>query len=211
MLTLYDYGPSQNCYKVRLLLNQLGRAYRTHKVSIFEGDGRTPEFLKINPMGAVPAIRLDDGRCIAESNAILCYLAEGSPFLPADPFVRAKVLQWMFFERSYVSPSIATLRYWTLTGKLDRQKDLAWRFDLGHRSLEALDCELSAEAFIAGSAYTIADMSLFAYVHLSEDARISLESYANVRAWIARVRAQPRFLAEVHAYAEDPHSNRDLP
>ena len=211
MITLYDYLPSQNAYKVRLVLSHLDRPYRTQIISIFEGEGQTPEFLRLNPMGAVPVIQLEDGRAIAESNAILCFLAEGTPYLPDDPFQRAKVMQWLFFERSYVSPSIATLRYWTLTGKLDRQQGVEGRRALGHKTLRVMDRELAERPFLAGETYTIADISNFAYAHLAGDAGFDLSAYPNVEAWIERVRSQPGFLTEMHPYSIDPYSVRDLP
>jgi len=211
MITLYDYLPSQNAYRVRLLLSHLGRPYRTEMVSIFEGEGQTPEFLGLNPMGAVPVLQLEDGRAIAESNAILCYLAEGTPYLPDDPFERAKVMQWLFFERSYVSPSIANLRYFTLTGKIERQQGVEGRRALGHKTLGVMDRELARRPFLAGEAYTIADISSFAYSHLAADAGFDLSAYSNVGAWIERIRAQPGFLAEMHPYSIDPYSVRDLP
>jgi glutathione S-transferase len=211
MITLYDYLPSQNAYKVRLLLSHLVRPYRTEMVSIFEGEGQTPEFLGLNPMGAVPVLQLEDGRAIAESNAIHCYLAEGTPYLPDDPFERAKVMQWLFFERSYVSPSIANLRYFTLTGKIERQQGVEGRRALGHKTLGVMDRELARRPFLAGEAYTIADISSFAYSHLAADAGFDLSAYPNVGAWIERIRAQPGFLAEMHPYSIDPYSVRDLP
>lgn len=211
MITLYDYLPSQNAYKVRLLLSHLDRPYRTEMVSIFEGDGQRPDFLRMNPMGAVPVIRLEDGRAIAESNAILCFLGEGTPYLPDDPFDRAKVMQWLFFERSYVSPSIANLRYFTLTGKLDRQQGVEGRRALGVKTLGVMDRELGERPFLAGEAYTIADISNFAYSHLAGDAGFDLGLYPNLQAWIGRVRSQPGFLAEMFPYSIDPYSVRDLP
>lgn len=211
MITLYDYLPSQNAYKVRLLLSHLDRPYRTEIVSIFEGEGQTPEFLRLNPMGAVPVIQLEDGRAIAESNAILCFLAEGTAYLPDDPFERAKVMQWLFFERSYVSPSIANLRYFTLTGKIDRQQGVEGRRALGVKTLGVMDRELAERPFLAGEAYTIADISNFAYSHLAGEAGFDLSAYPNVEAWIERVRSQPGFLAEMHPYSIDPYSVRDLP
>lgn len=211
MITLYDYLPSQNAYKVRLLLAHLNRPYRTQIISIFEGEGQTPEFLRLNPMGAVPVLQCEYGRAIAESNAILCHLAENTPYLPDDPFDRAKVMQWLFFERSYVSPSIATLRYWTLTGKLDRQQGVDGRRALGAKTLGVMDRELAERPYLAGDAYTIADISNFAYSHLAADAGFDLAAYPNVQAWIERIRAQPGFLAEMHPYSIDPYSVRDLP
>src|SRR6185437_15909355 len=121
MLTLFDYLPSQNAWKVRQLLHHLDRPYHTEIVSIFEGAGRSEAYLAINSTGTVPAIRLDDGRVLAESNAILAYLADGTPYLPSDPFERAKVQQWQHFEQERVESVIGSLRYWTLTGKLSQR------------------------------------------------------------------------------------------
>ena len=212
MLTLYDYLPSQNAYKVRLLLSHLGLPYRTELVSIFEGAGQRAEFLAINPAGAVPALRLDDGRVLAESNAILTYLASGTRYLPADAFAAAKVQQWMSFEQDYVL-HIASLRHWTMTGKLARRPAalVAMRQAGGLRALHILERELATRPFIAGDAYTIADMSLFAYTHRADEAGLPLGEFAHVCAWIARVRAQPGFLDEHHPYAIDPHSSAELP
>ena len=213
MLTLYDYLPSQNGYKIRLLLNQLERPYRTELVSIFEGHGQRPAYLAINPTGAVPAIRLDDGQVLAESNAILFFLAEGTPYLPPGAFSRAKVLQWMSFEADYVQSTLGSLRYWTLTGKLPRRpRELVeGKRAAGLKALRALDHHLEGRRFVVDDAYTIADISLFAYTHLSRDAEVPLDDFRNVIAWIERVRDQPRFLDRVHPYSIDPHSGRELP
>ncbi|HEX5353873.1 MAG TPA: glutathione S-transferase family protein [Rhodanobacteraceae bacterium] len=213
MLTLYDYLPSQNAWKVRLLLNHLGRPCRTEIVSIFEGAGRTDAYLAINPTGTVPAIRLDDGRTLAESNAILAYLADGTPYLPSDPFERAKVQQWLHFEQERVEPVIGSLRYWTLTGKLaQRPPALVEMKRAGAlRTLGILERELSTRSFLANGRYSIADMSVFAYGGHAEEAGISLQPYPHYRAWIARVQAQPGFLATTHPYSEDPHSANELP
>lgn len=212
MLTLYDYLPSQNAWKVRLLLNHLDIPYRTEIVRIFEGEGQRPGFLAVNPTGAVPALRLPDGRTLAESNAILTYLAHGTPYLPSDPFGQAKVQQWMSFEQDHVA-SIATLRHWTLTGKLARRAPaLVGRLrHVAQRALAILDRELAARPFIAGAAYTIADMSLFAYVHRAGEAGFALSGYPAVMGWIGRVRAQPGFLGTVHPYSIDPFSGGELP
>ena len=124
MITLYDYLPSQNAYKVRLLLSHLQQPYRTKFVSIFEGEGQRAEYLRINPTGAVPAIELEDGRVLAESNAILWFLASGTPYLPDDLFAQAKVLQWLSFEGDYVQSTVATLRHWVMTGKAARRPEM---------------------------------------------------------------------------------------
>jgi glutathione S-transferase len=213
MLTLYDYLPSQNAWKVRLLLNHLGRPYRTVTVSIFEGEGQTAEFRRINPTGTVPAIRLEDGHVLAESNAILAYLADGTPYLPGDPFGRAKVQQWLHFEQERVESVIGALRYWTMTGKLSRRLPalIEAKRAAAVRSLGILESELATRPFIAGDRYSIADMSMFAYASRAEEAGLSLDAHPHFRAWIARVEAQPGFLATMHPYSIDPHSARELP
>lgn len=212
MLTLYDYLPSQNAYKVRLLLSHLGVPYRTQLVSIFEGEGQSPDYLAINPTGAVPAIRLDDGRVLAESNAILTFLAGGTRYLPDDAFEAAKVQQWLSFEQDYVL-NIASLRHWTMTGKLARRPAamIEGRRAGGLRALQILECELAARPFICGGQYTIADISLFAYTHRADEAGLPLREFPHVVAWIGRVRAQPGFLDEHHPYSIDPHSGMELP
>ena len=213
MLTLFDYLPSQNAWKVRQLLNHLGRPHKTEYVSIFEGEGQRPDYLAVNPTGAVPAIRLDNGHVLAESNAILAFLAEGTPYLPADVFGRAKVLQWLSFEGNYVEPAIGTLRHWILTGKdARRPRELVEsRRGASMKALGILDRELASRPFIAGDAYTIADISLFAYTSRAHEAKLPLGDFANVVAWIERVEAQPGFLAKMYPYSIDPHSGGELP
>ncbi|OOG60319.1 glutathione S-transferase family protein [Rhodanobacter sp. C03] len=213
MLTLFDYLPSQNAWKVRLLLNQLDRPYRTVPVSIFEGEGQTATYRQISPTGTVPAIRLDDGRVLAESNAILAYLAEGTPYLPRDPFERAKVQQWLHFEQERVESVIGALRHWTMTGKLSRRSPelVAGKRAGAQRTLDILERELAIRPFIAGDHYTIADMALFAYASLAGEAGLSLDAHPHFRDWIARIEAQPGFLACMHPYAIDPHSVNELP
>jgi glutathione S-transferase len=212
MMTLYDYLPSQNAYKVRLLLNHLQLPYRTELISIFEGHGQRPEFLAVNPTGAVPALRLDDGRVLAESNAILTYLAHGTQYLPSDPFEAAKVQQWMSFEQDYVL-SIASLRHWTMTGKLARRPEalVRMRREGALKALEILDRELSARPFICGDSYTIADMSLFAYTHRADEAGMLLHEFLHVCTWIDRVRSQEGFLEQHYPYSIDPYSSGELP
>src|SRR3546814_391334 len=156
MLTLYDYLPSQNAWKVRQLLHHHGLPHRTEHVGIFEGEGRRESFLRISPAGTVPAIELDDGRVLAESNAILCFLADGTPYLPGDAFARAKVWQWLSFEQERIESQVGALRHWTLTGKLARRAPalVDAKRKGARRGLEILDAQLAARDFIAGDDYT---------------------------------------------------------
>jgi glutathione S-transferase len=213
MPTLHDYLPSRNAWKVRQLLQHLGIAHHTEYVSIFEGEGRSPAFLALNPTGKVPVWELDDGRAIAESNAILAFLADGTEYLPSEPFARAKVHQWLSFEQENVESVIGSLRHWTMTGKLARRTPaiVEGKRDACLRTLALLDRELTQRPFIAGNAYTIADIALFAYASRAEEAGLSLDPYPAFRAWIARVEAQPGHLALSHPYAIDPHSAGELP
>lgn len=213
MLTLYDYLPSMNAWKVRCLLQHLDRPFRTESVAIFDGAGQTPAFLAISPTGAVPAIRLDDGRCLAESNAILCWLAAGSVYLPDEPFAVARVQQWLFFEADYVQSTIATLRHWVMTGKdAARPAALIETKRAGSlKVLDILDRTLADTPFLANAAYSIADIAVFAYVHRAHEAGLDFAPFGHLRDWMARVAVQPRFLAETHPYAIDPHSSRELP
>lgn len=187
--------------------------YETVEVSIFEGAGKTPEFLAKNPTGAVPVLELDDGRTLPESNAILMYLAEGTDYLPADAWQRAQVARWMFFEEDYVQNGLASLRHWTLTGKLARRsaEAIAGKRALSEKSLAFLDGWLREREFLVDCGYTVADMSLFAYVAFADEAGIVLAGYPHVAAWAARVRAQHGFLAETFPYAIDRYSVHELP
>ena len=214
-MRLYDYLPSQNAWKVRQLLHHLDLAVERTLIAIFDGAGQTPEHLARNPTGAVPVLELDDGRVIAESNAILWYLAEttpgGSRYLPADAFACAKVQQWLSFEADYVQSSIATLRHWVQTGKDTRRHPdvLAARVAAGRRCLAALDRTLAAGGFLAGG-YSIADVAVYAYVHRADEAGIALADYPAVAGWCARVRMEPGHLFEHFGYAIDPSSGREL-
>ncbi|MGH8286505.1 MAG: glutathione S-transferase family protein, partial [Steroidobacteraceae bacterium] len=187
--------------------------HRTRQISIFEGEGQTPEYRAINPTGAVPAIRLDDGRVLSESNAILIYLAYDTEYLPGERFAAAKVHQWLSFEADYVQSTIGSLRYWTLTGKLGKRAPelVESKRTASRRALAILNAQLAGRPFIAGETYTIADISVFAYAHRAEDVGISLRDYPNFVAWIDRLNAQPGFDAAHHPYSIDPHSARELP
>ena len=213
MITLYDYLPSQNAWKVRQLLHHLQISYRTEIVSIFEGEGQRDEFLAVNPWGAVPAIRLDDGRVLSESNAILWYLSGGTRYRDPEPFGEAKILQWLSFEADYVQTSVGSLRYWTLTGKLRAraQQLVEDKRETAMRALRILNEQLGKRPFVAGETYSIADISTFAYAHLAGDADIPIAHLRNFAAWLERVRGQDGFLAEMFPYSIDPHASAELP
>ena len=211
-MRLYDYGPSQNCFKVRLLAAHLGLTLEIVPVSIFEGAAASPEFLAKNPMGTVPLLETDSGACLPESNAILAFLADGTPYLPRDAMARAQVIRWLMFEQRYIQTSISRLRYWTLTDKLDQfAPEVPTARALGNRALDVLDREFSQRPFIAGEDYTVADMSLFAYSHVAGDAGYDLSRRKNLTTWFDRVRRQPRFSGKVIPYSSDPHSASKLP
>lgn len=192
MLTLYDYLDSGNGYKVRLLLAQLGTAYRLVELDIMQGATRTLEFLAKNPNGRIPTLELEDGTFLAESNAILWYLAEGTKFVPAGRMGRARALQWMFFEQYSHEPYVATPRFILrhLPSDHARRAELPARQAQGRAALGVMEGHLARHDFLAGD-YSIADVSLYAYTHRADEAGIDLAPFPAVRAWLARVEAQP--------------------
>ncbi len=209
-MKLYDYAPSQNAYKVRMLLGHLAIAYETVPIAIFRGESHDPAHLARNPAGAVPVLEPEPGLFIAESNAILCYLAEGTPYLRGDRFQRAKILQWLFFEQDYLQSTIATLRHWRLTGKLPAHATEApARQRGGSKVLAVLDRELAGRPYLAGE-YSIADIAIFAYGHLSEDAGFDLAHYPAVQRWIKRIEVEQAPLPPVVPYSVDPDSSSEL-
>ena len=197
MLTVYGFSPSGNCHKVRLLLNQLGRDYRWVETDSARGETRTPQFLAKNPNGRVPIVELDDGRVLAESNAILCWLAEDTVYLPRDAWQRAQALAWMFFEQYSHEPYIAVARFirgWTPSDS-PRRADLPRLRERGHQALAVMERHLAANAWFTGPDYGVADIALFAYTDVAEDGGFDLAPYPHLRAWLARVRATPGFVA----------------
>ncbi|PTL83788.1 glutathione S-transferase family protein [Vitiosangium sp. GDMCC 1.1324] len=206
MLRLHDYLPSANGYKIRLLLHQLERPYELVPVDIFSGESRTEAFLQKNPDGRIPVLELEPGRFLAESNAILLYLAEGTPFLPDDRYERAQVLQWLFFEQNGVEPNIGSVRFWVLTGRAaGRAEALRLKMEQGHSALAALERHLKTRTFLVNERYTLADIALYAYTHVAPEAGIDLEHYPAVRAWLRRVEAQPRYIEGPAPYTPNAH------
>jgi glutathione S-transferase len=195
-MVLYDYLDSGNGFKIRLLLAQLRKSYRWVELDILANATRTPEFLAKNPNGRIPALELDDGTCLVESNAILWYLAEGSPFIPNDPLQRAQVLQWMFFEQSFHEPYVATARFIIKHLPVDspRRAELPDRMKRGRAALGVMETQLSQHPFFVGETYTIADIALYAYTHVAREAHFDMTPYPAVRAWIERVASEPRYV-----------------
>jgi glutathione S-transferase len=201
MLKLYDYLPSQNAYKVRMLLEYLGLQYELVPVSIFTGESRSAAFLSKNPVGAVPVLEVGPGQYIAESNAILCYLAHGSSFWPSQRFAQAKVMQWLFFEQYYVEPNIGTIRFWTLTNRLGAHRSLvSAKREGGERALNALERQLAERPFLVEDTFSIADIACFAYMHVAEQGGFDLASYPGIWTWIERVKRQFKRVPAVHSY-----------
>jgi glutathione S-transferase len=196
MLTLYDYLSSGNGYKCRLLLHQLGIPYRRMDLDILKGETRTPEFLAKNPNGRIPALELEEGIVLAESDAILFYLAEGTPFLPADRVGRAQTLQWLFFEQYSHEPFIAVARFINhlLPPDTPRRAELPRLEQGGYAALGVMERRLADHPFLVADRYTIADIALYAYTHVADEGGFDLGGYPGVRAWLARVAEQPRHL-----------------
>jgi glutathione S-transferase len=197
VITVHGFSPSGNCHKVRLLLEQLGRPYRWLETDSSAGATRTAAFLSRNPNGKVPMIELDDGRVLVESNAILFWLAEGSGFLPHDPWQRAQALSWMFFEQYSHEPCVAVARFvsgWTPM-ESPRRAELPGLRTRAHDALRVMEEHLSAAAWFSGPGYGIADIALFAYTHAAPQGGVSLDAYPAIRDWIARVEATPGFVA----------------
>src|SRR5207249_11383294 len=179
MVWLYDYLPSGNGSMIRLLLSQLAVRFRLVEKDIMKGETRTPDFLAINPNGRIPVLELEDGRRLAESDAILFYLAEGTPVLPEERFARAEVLQWMFIEQYSHEPYIAVARFWThyLGKAVDVEKIVR-----GYQALDGMERHLGARRFFVAERYTIADIALYAYTHVAHEGGFDLAAYPNVRA-----------------------------
>lgn len=197
MTTLYGYSVSGNCHKLRLVLEQLGRGYRWVEVDSSRGGTRTPDFLAKNANGKVPMLELDDGRVLVESNAILYYLAEDSPLLPSDPWLRAQALSWMFFEQYSHEPYIAVARFirgWTPPDS-PRRAELPKCLERGYQALDVMEKHLAAAPWFTGPAYGIADIALFAYTDVAHHGGFDLSGHPAIRDWLARVRATPGFVA----------------
>lgn len=194
MLTLYSMHRSGNSYKVRLALAQLGVPFSLHEVDILKGESHTPEFLAMNPSGQVPLLEVTPGRYLAESNAILWYVAGGTPLAPEDRVDRAEALQWMFFEQHSLEPNLGAAYFWLALVKggreLQRHALEDW-MEEGYRSLRVMENHLRLHDYFAANRYTIADIALYAYTHLAHLCDYDLDNFPAIRAWVDRVASQP--------------------
>ncbi|MCC5621632.1 glutathione S-transferase family protein [Nostoc sp. CHAB 5715] len=201
LLRLYDFLPSGNGYKIRLLLTQLGMPFERVELNILKGETRTPEFLSKNPNGKIPIIEIEPGKYLAESNAILVYLSEGTEFLPYDRFLRAQVLQWLCFEQYSHEPFIATSRFWiSILGKTEEYSEaIKQKRESGYAALSLMEKYLNSHTFFVGERYTIADIALFAYTHVADEGGFDLTQFPAIQAWIERVKAQSRYISITQA------------
>jgi len=194
MYRLYEYPPSGNCYKVRLLLHQLGQRFERITVDTQAGQTRSSEFLKLNPNGKVPVLQLPDDTVLVESNAILWYLAEGTRFLPQQKLQRAQVLQWMFFEQYSHEPYIATLRNWIsyANKRQEFEREIEQYRPKGYAALDVMEQHLYSRNFLVANSYSIVDIALYAYTHVAGEGEFDLARYPNIGNWLEAVKGQPR-------------------
>jgi glutathione S-transferase len=188
---VYGSRASGNCHKVKLALDALGLPYRWHEVDILKGETRTPQFLAMNPNGKVPLLQIDDHTFLPESNAILCYLADGTRLWPGDRLARAQALAWMFFEQYSHEPYIAVARFIRVFLKKDDDPRLPTLLQRGNAALAVMERHLQQHEFFVDSGFTIADIALFAYTHRASDGGFDLAAYPAVLAWLDRCRQQP--------------------
>jgi glutathione S-transferase len=191
VLKLFDSAVSGNCYKVRLLLTQLGIPFQREELSVFDRSDRPDVLGGLNPALRVPTLVLDDGRTLGESNAILWYFADGTQYVPTDAYERAQVMQWQFFEQYDHEPNIAVARFWELADLHPPAADAEAKRRGGERALGAMEGHLARREFLVGDRYSIADISLYAYTHVAPEGGFTLEPYPAVREWLARVASQP--------------------
>jgi glutathione S-transferase len=194
MYTLFDFLPSGNGYKVRLTLKHLALPYELVEVDILKGGSRTPEFLARNPIGRIPTLRLPDGTFLAESHAIIWYLAENSVLIPTTRIDRARVLSWLSFEQYELEPNVATVRFWlSILHKKESElgEKLTDKRERGLRALDVLNQGLRGGSFLVGSRFSLADISLYAYTHVAEEGGFDLGRFPHITAWMKRVAALP--------------------
>ncbi|TAK48973.1 MAG: glutathione S-transferase family protein [Xanthobacteraceae bacterium] len=197
MYTLYSMHRGGNSYKARLALAMLDIPYHLVNIDILRGESRTPTFLALNPSGQVPLLEVGPQHYIAESNAILWFLADGGPLVPTDPVSRAQTLQWMFFEQHSLEPNIGSAYFWMVLVKGGRELhaySLEDWTEKGYRALQVMDNHLKHHAYFGIDCFNIADIALYATAHLAGECEFDLSPFTNVRAWLKRVERQPGFV-----------------
>jgi glutathione S-transferase len=197
-MRLYDYAASGNCYKVRLLLALLEQPYERVAIDIFAGETLTDDYLAINAARETPVLELDDGTLLTQSNAILWYLAEGTALLPVGRLAHSRVVNWLMFEQEYVISGIAGPRFWVMTGRGDASM-IASQQERGREALARLNAHLTQREFLCDS-FSIADIAVFAYLHVAPEAGLALDEHPAVTAWVSRVECQPRFVNDMLPY-----------
>lgn len=197
MLRLYDFLLSGNCYKIRLLMAQLAISYERVELDFVQQENRTPKFLKKNPQGRVPVLEIESGEFLLESNAIMFYLSKGTQLFPDDHLEQSKVMQWLFFEQYSLMPYLAPCRYWMrILNKADEFRDvIAEKHKSGYAALAVMEQHLQAHRFFVGNNYTIADIGLFAYVHVAHEGGYNMTRFPTIQAWIERVKLQPHYIS----------------
>lgn len=193
MYRLYDYLPSGNGYKCRLVLKQLRLPYELIHLDIRTGATRTPEFLAMNPNGRIPLLEVPGKGYLPESHAIMWFLAEGSRLIPGETLDRARMWQWMCFEQYNLEPNIATVRFWMSLGKTRTElgEKLVEKKKLGYAALDVLEEGLRGRSYLVANQYSLADISLFAYTHVAHEGGFDLAPYPHIRGWCDRIASQP--------------------
>lgn len=197
MHTIYATMGSGNCFKVQLLMRQLGISFNAVNIDVLKGETRSPKYLAINPNGKVPYLRLADGQGIGESNAMLIHLAEGTDFMPTDLLERTQVFEWLFWEQSSHEPYISPARFWIAImpeGRAQRTEQIAEWHQGGNKALRIMDDHLAKNDFLVGNRYTIADIGLYGYTHVAHEGEFDMSQYPSVCAWMDRVSSTPNYL-----------------
>jgi glutathione S-transferase len=194
-MLLYDSAVSGNCYKVRLLLTKLGIPFERRELSVFDRSDRPDVLGGLNPALRVPTLVLDDGRSLGESNAILWYFGDRTEYVPSDPYERAQVMQWQFFEQYDHEPNIAVARFWAFADITPSESDAAAKRKGGERALSAMERHLAEHEYLVGDRFSIADIALYAYTHVAPEGGFSLQPYPAIREWLVRVSSQPGHIA----------------